>query len=152
MIANIRTPLAALLLAALAGCSVYSGPGSKPAPVESRPAPEVVTPEPAPAPQPAPDRVPEPAQPPEPNASNAYGPLLARADRASAGGDYEQALALLERAQRIDPDSAEVYLALAQTYAAKGDMSQSRATAERGLLYCRNEMECDGLRGLANGR
>lgn len=139
-----------LSLFAFAGCSVYSVPGREPAPVETRPGPEVVTPEPAPPAEPRP--APQPAEPPEPNASNAYGPLLARADKASAGGDYEQALALLERAQRIDPDSAEVYLALARTYAAKGDNSQARATAERGLLYCRNNAECAQLRALAGGR
>lgn len=135
-----------LLISSVAGCSVYSVPGSKP-PVETRPAPPppvVTTPEPAPPVEPEP--VPEP---PEPNATQAYGPLLARADTAAAGGDYESALALLERAQRIDPDSAEVYLALARTYAAKGDVSQARATAERGLLYCRSEMECSQLRTLA---
>ncbi|MBN7799110.1 tetratricopeptide repeat protein [Parahaliea mediterranea] len=138
---------ALLCLAALAGCSVYSTPGRQPAPVETRPGSEVVSPQPAPPAEPRP--APQPAQPPEPNASNAYGPLLARADKASAGGDYEQALALLERAQRIDPDSAEVYLALARTYAAKGDNSQARATAERGLLYCRSNSECGQLRALA---
>jgi tetratricopeptide (TPR) repeat protein len=138
---------AALLFASLAGCSVYSTPGGKPAPVETRPGTAVVTPEPVPPPA---RPMPEVTQPPEPNASDAYGPLLARADRASAGGDYEQALALLERAQRIDPDSAEVYLALARTYAAKGDVAKARATAERGLLYCRSDAECARLRALTH--
>jgi len=138
---------AALLLASLAGCSVYSTPGGTPAPVETRPGTSVGSPEPAPPPPPG-EAQPPVAQPPEPNASDAYGPLLARADRAASGGDYEQALALLERAQRIDPDSAEVYLALARTYAAKGDVARARATAERGLLYCRSNAECARLREL----
>ncbi|MFV0278644.1 MAG: tetratricopeptide repeat protein [Parahaliea sp.] len=137
------------LLLSLAGCSIYSVPGRPPAPIETRPGP-AETPAPAPAPQ-IPSRQPgAPAPTPaDPAASRAYGPLLARADQAAAAGDYEQALALLERAQRIDPDSAEVYLALARTYAAKGDFSQARATAERGLLYCQAREVCDPLRQLA---
>ena len=42
------------------------------------------------------------------------------------------ALALLERAQRIDPDSAQIYLAMARTHEASGDGSQARATANAG--------------------
>ncbi|GAB3281846.1 tetratricopeptide repeat protein [Parahaliea aestuarii] len=132
----------------LGACSIYSTPGQQPAPVETRPAPTTPD-EPRPAPAPTEPAEPGQPQPPEPNASNAYGPLLARAEQASAAGDYEQALALLERAQRIDPDSAEVYLALARTYSAKGDTSQARATAERGLLYCHDGSECRQLRSLA---
>ncbi|HEY6130774.1 MAG TPA: tetratricopeptide repeat protein, partial [Halioglobus sp.] len=80
-------------------------------------------------------RVPEkaPPRPATPSASAAWQPLLAKAQQATARGDYEQALALLERAQRIDPDSAAVYLDMARTHQAKGDVAQARATAERGL-------------------
>ena len=35
---------------------------------------------------------------------------MAKADDARDQGDYDQALAYLERAQRIDPDNAEIYL------------------------------------------
>jgi Tfp pilus assembly protein PilF len=55
-------------------------------------------------------------------------------------------LALLERALRIDPDSAEVYLEMAKTHHAGGDRAQARATAERGLLYCSGSTQCDALR------
>ena len=55
------------------------------------------------------------AAPPHPSLRQcAWQPLLAKAEQATARGDYEQALALLERAQRIDPDSAEIYLQLAR--------------------------------------
>lgn len=91
-----------------------------------------------------------PAQPggasTQPNASAAYQPLLDRARRASDSGDYDGALALLERAQRIDPDSAEIYLDLARTHSAHGDPAQARAVAERGLLYCSGRSQCDALR------
>jgi tetratricopeptide (TPR) repeat protein len=82
-----------------------------------------------------------------PPASTAWTPLLAKADQATNRGDYEKAMALLERAQRIDPDSAEVYLGMAKTHSAKGDDIQARATAERGLLYCSGKTQCDALRG-----
>lgn len=137
--------LLVLSFAVLGGCSTYSVPGGDPAAKET--APQVVTSKPAPAPVPAtpPSPLPSPA---EPATSKAYQPLLDKAGEASGRGDYEQALALLERAQRIDPDSAEIYLAMARTHQASGDPSQARAMAERGLLYCSGRVECDALRGL----
>ncbi|MFV0476865.1 MAG: tetratricopeptide repeat protein [Parahaliea sp.] len=150
---RLRTLFLLVWLAVLAGCSVYSVPGSKPAPVEDRTEKSSdetrTTVEPRATPETTSPTYPQQTLPPDPNASNAYGGLLVRAEQAAQGGDYEQALALLERAQRIDPDSAEVYLALAQTYAAKGDNSRARATAERGMLYCRSDSECNKLRQLS---
>lgn len=127
--------LSALLLG---GCSTYTLPGGSPAPVEEAPPATVEKPPATPA-QPAP-------RPAEPSTSKAYQPLLDKAGQARARGDYEQALALLERAQRIDPNSAKIYLAMARTHHASGDSAQARATAERGLLYCSGRSECDALR------
>ncbi len=120
----------------ISACSTYSIPGSEP---EPPPQPTA-----APAPQPAPP--PKPPRPPQPATTSAWKPLVQKAEQARAKGDYEQALALLERAQRIDPESAEIYLQLAQTHKARGDASQARATAERGLLFCSGKAECDALR------
>lgn len=120
------------------GCSTYSLPGSDPVPAETQSGHPPITPPPT-SPQTAPAA-------PEPNASGAYRGLLDKAELASARGDYEQALALLERAQRIDPDSGDIYLELAKTYAAKGDNRLASATAERGLLYCDGPAQCDALR------
>jgi tetratricopeptide (TPR) repeat protein len=127
-----------LLLVLVSGCSTYSGSPGKPAPVEKEPEYTPVTPPPT-APQPKP-------RPAQPSASAAYQPLLDKAGRATASGDYAQALALLERAHRIDPDSAEIYLSMAKTHQASGDVAQARATAERGLLYCKGRAECEALR------
>jgi tetratricopeptide (TPR) repeat protein len=126
------------MLALMAACSSFTLPGSESAPVETRPEPAVVAP---PANLPAP-----PPRPATPSASAAWQPLLAKAQQATDRGDYEQALALLERAQRIDPDSAAVYLGMARTHRARGDTAQARATAERGLLYCETTADCDALR------
>jgi tetratricopeptide (TPR) repeat protein len=121
------------------GCSTFSGPSGESVPVEKEPEYTTVTPPPvAPKPRPA-----------QPSASAAYQPLLDKAGQATASGDYEQALALLERAHRIDPDSAEIYLSMAKTHKASGDMAKSRATAERGLLYCQGSAECEALRAYA---
>ena len=127
------------LVILLAACSTYTPPARAPAPVEQpQPEPRVVTP---------PAKVPQaPPRPATPSASAALRPLLAKAGQATERGDYEQALTLLERAQRIDPDSAEVYLGMAQTHKARGDLAQTRATAERGLLYCATDAQCNALR------
>lgn len=126
------------LVTLLAACSTYTPPGPEPVPAEKPPEHTVVTP---------PAKVPEvPHRPTTPSASAAWQPLLAKAEQATAQGDYEQALALLERAQRIDPDSAEIYLSMARTYQARGDGAQASATAERGLLYCTTDAQCNALR------
>jgi tetratricopeptide (TPR) repeat protein len=130
--------LAAVLT--LAGCSTFnagSGPTSPPPP----PAPTTTTPPPVTPPQP-------PARPPEPSTSSAWQPLVSKAKQAAGRGDYEQALALLERAQRIEPRAGAIYLELARVHRARGDAEQARSTAERGLLYCRGNTECDALRAL----
>lgn len=124
----------------ISGCSVFQPEERPPAPVERPPAPAVVTPPPT-APQ-------APARPAEPSTAAAWKPLLARAQQAAGRGDYDQALALLERAQRIEPDSGEIYLQLARTHQARGDLTQARATAERGLLYCSGNAQCAALRAL----
>ncbi len=129
--------LALSLLLAACGTNPYSLPR-----VESgEPSYEEPTSKPAPAPAPQ-----QPEREPPGSSSTAHGGLIAKASVARAEGDYDQALAYLERAQRIDPDNAEVYLGLAQTHAAAGNSGQSRATAERGLLYCSGQAQCNALR------
>jgi tetratricopeptide (TPR) repeat protein len=95
-------------------------------------APPAVTPAPAPRPPAA--------------GSSPYSDLVKRAISAREQGDYNEALALLERAQRIDPDNADLYLQMAITHSQRGDAAQSRATAERGMLYCHGASQCDALK------
>jgi len=133
------------LALALVGCStVGTAPTPAPPAVPHPPAPappRPVPPPPVPAPQP-------PARPFQPSTASAWQPLVEQAQQATARGDYEQALALLERAQRIDPESGEIYLQLAHTQRAKGDVSQARAAAERGMLFCDSDIQCEALRAL----
>ncbi len=123
--------LAMCVLLSACGTNPYSLPR-----VETR---EPSYEEPAPPPEPV-------APAPEPVPSGAYSGLLDRAAEARNRGDYDQALAYRERAQRIDPANAEIYLALAQTHAAAGNGGQASAVAERGLLYCSGSRQCDALR------
>ena len=133
---------ALLVVVLVAACTTSSPREAPPAPIEARPEPSVMVPS---APKPPPP-VPRPAPP---TATAAWQPLLAKAEQATQRGDYEEALALLERAQRIEPNSGEVYLCMARTHYARGDSAQARATAERGLLYCSSDAMCDALRGFA---
>ncbi len=115
----------------LAGCASTPAPTTEGRPVEREPEYR---------------ETPAPVVPAPPAVSAPSADLLQRAAVARQAGDYEQALALLERAQRIEPDSAEIYLALATTHRDRGDDRQARATAERGLLYCRSSAQCEALR------
>lgn len=133
-----------VVLVVVAACTTYTPQETPPAPVEKPPAPAVMVP---PAPRPPQPPVPLPAPP---SATAAWQPLLAKAEQATQRGDYEEALALLERAQRIEPNSGEVYLCMARTHSARGDSAQARATAERGLLYCSSDAMCAALRGFAD--
>ncbi len=130
-------PLALILALLLTACG--TNPYSLPKVETGEPVEEATDP----APQPP---APRPEPPPPESATSANNALLARAEEARSAGDYDRAQAYLERAQRIDPDDAGVYLALAQTHAAAGNSSQAKAVAERGLLYCQQQKLCDALR------
>ncbi|MHA7817909.1 MAG: tetratricopeptide repeat protein [Pseudohaliea sp.] len=124
-------PLFVLALAAFLAACAGSPSRQEPAPVVTPPG-ESGRPAPAPAP------------PPAAPATDAVTGLLARARDAREAGETERALALLERAQRLDPARGALYLELARTHAAAGDGAQAKAFAERGLLYCRGS-ECAAL-------
>lgn len=122
----------------LAGCgSLGRGPDGGPVSIEKDPEYTDVTEPVAPT---------QPRGPEQPAVSGGARSLMSKADTAAGKGDYEQALALLERAQRIDPDSGEIYLSLANIYAAKGDQAMAIAVAERGMLYCHGATQCSALR------
>ncbi len=132
---NTAKGVALCMMLLLGACGTV--PDSDPAPVEKRPVAAPVT------------TVPTPTQPSSPQRSpinSAAQSLMEKAGIESEAGNYEQALALLERALRIAPDGGEIYLALAQTYSLKGDTAMANATAQRGMLYCSGRAQCDALR------
>ena len=114
----------------LAGCS--SGPGP-------------VKPESSPQGGPAPEHRGRPAEPAQTSTPSASAGLLQRASTARRDGDYASAEPLLQRAQRIDPRNAEIYLEYARLQAAMGEAGEARTMAERGLLYC-SGATCKSLR------
>ena len=83
-----------LMTVTLAACASSQSPRQGPAPVEPAAQPDYREEQRAPAPTPE-------RQAPTDAPVAAYGPLIDRAADARERGDYEQALSLLERAQRI---------------------------------------------------
>ncbi len=86
---------------------------------------------------------PRPTQPPAPggaaswpsDASQDSGPavmsLIDEADAAAARGEFDQAAAILERAQRIEPRNPWIWQRLAQLRLMQGQYSQAESLAER---------------------
>ncbi|MBN1240088.1 MAG: tetratricopeptide repeat protein [Gammaproteobacteria bacterium] len=112
---------AALLCAAAAGCttSPYRFPSPQPS---SR----------APSPQPSSPSSPRPeVQEREPSPASVALLERSRADRDA--GDYAAAAASLERALRIDPNNALLWIELAEVKAADGDRDQARQMARKAL-------------------
>lgn len=143
-----------LLLAALGGCAGLGERREEPAEI-SNPVGEAVdsgaarsgTSTSSGTRQPPGDPVPPAQAPQDGPPGHAGSSLMLAALQARSAGDSSRAIALLERAQRIDPDNGELYLELARTHFAAGNAAQGRATAERGLLYCQRA-ECAALRDL----
>lgn len=119
---RVRSPAALLAgLVLLGGCA-----GTPVAPVETPPPlPPETTPEETVAPEPPP--MAEPVRP-SPNISIA---LREESARAAAGGDPGRAIALLERAIRIEPGRADLWLDLAELYLQTGDPAQAEQLARK---------------------
>jgi len=61
--------------------------------------------------------------------------LLAQAQEKQAAGESEQALALVERALRLEPRKAEGWLALARLHYEGGDLRRAKQFARRALQF-----------------
>lgn len=112
--AQLKAALCVLLLSlGAAGCS--TSPYRFPSPSGRAPAP-----------------VPAPRAPaPEPNAASVA--LLERSRDDRAAGRYAEATASLERALRIDPNNALLWIELAEVKAADGDRRQAQEMARKAL-------------------
>jgi tetratricopeptide (TPR) repeat protein len=139
---------AAVLAAAAANAACTSlavapsrpSPAPAPAPAVGAPLPEPATaPQPAPAPPPSLSRpAPAPARDvaaprPQSDATAASGALLEQSRVQRAAGSLPVARATLERALRLDPNNAEVWLELGELELQTGNASQAAVMARKAL-------------------
>lgn len=125
---------AAVLLSACMQQPPASGPGAGPGSVpvlEPAPTSAETVGEPVPAPRP-----PQPArQLADGSQLPAVKGLLAAADKAQAKGDVELAAVNLERAQRLAPQSVQVYQRLAKIRLAQKRPAEAEQMARKALAY-----------------
>jgi len=121
-----RTALLCAALATLAACSTLStnpppATGGKPSngPVQPNTTPQESAPS-------APSR-------PRSDSSSATTELLAQSRAARAAGNYDQASATTERALRIDPNNAALWLELGEIALATGETKQAETLARKAL-------------------
>jgi len=67
--------------------------------------------------------------------SGPAGVLMAQADQYAADGDNGQAIALLERAVRIDPRNGHAWLRLARLHFELGDKNKAEQFARRAMQF-----------------
>jgi tetratricopeptide (TPR) repeat protein len=120
-----RGVFACTVLSTLAACSMLS---IDPLPSPGREAP--VEPDPSEAPS-----SPAPSAPSRPrsNTSGATQQLLRESRAARAAGAYGQATAATERALRIDPNNAALWLELGEIALATGETRQAETLARKAL-------------------
>jgi hypothetical protein len=151
-IAARRVAAFSALCVSLVGCVTESQVPSRPyppstPPVVNRPAipPSPTTPtQPYPQyPQPAPSPPPSTAEPTPKPQSTVTLALQDEAQRAATAGDYAKATQILERAIRIEPDRAELWLELARVHLKEGDAAQAEQFARKALLYTGNRYDLE---------
>ncbi len=81
-----------------------------------------------------------------PSAEAYYEFMIAR--RLEAEGDTRGALAALDRAQKLDPEAADLHAERAALHARANDGEQARAAAERALALDPNNVEAHRILGL----
>jgi outer membrane biosynthesis protein TonB len=144
VVRNLKTLAAAAALLAVAACAPLApqppAPVTVPTPPKTTgpappaPAPPAPAPAPRPAPHPAPSPLPSPPRvAPPPVAPDAVSALLQQASAEANAGHQDAAIALGERAQRLDPRAPEVYLVLGRAHLARGQPAQARQLVLKGL-------------------
>ena len=146
-LANVRTLFVATLCIAGAACTSLQPTASRPSPppVSVPPGP---SPSPAPAPPPSSQPLPPPNAPqsvppasrsstapsrPQGDASGASGALLAQARDERAAGSLTQATASIERALRLDPNNAELWVERGELALQTGNAAQAGTMARKAL-------------------
>lgn len=128
------------LAAACTTLSTPSRPAPSPAPrpstpaEETRPAPAPLPPPGQPAPRPAPaPRTDVPPARPQSDASGASGALLEQSRAQRAAGSLPAARASLERALRLDPNNAVLWIELGELELQTGNTSQAATMARKAM-------------------
>jgi tetratricopeptide (TPR) repeat protein len=124
-----RRALLVACCAAAAGCTSFGGSGARPAPPPSS------SPQPPPAgdaqePESSGGRTP---QRPQNDASGASRTLLEQSRAERAAGSYARATASIERALRIDPNNAELWVELGELELMSGNAAQAASMARKAL-------------------
>ncbi len=73
-----------------------------------------------------------------PKQATSTGPavlLLAEAQKISAAGDHAKAIALIERAVRLEPRNGNAWLELAKLHFSDGDLGKAEQFARRALQF-----------------
>lgn len=145
--ASVRVLFVALLCVAGAACSSLQPTASRPGPP-----PVYVPPSPSPSPAPPPPPSSQPLPPPsarqsvppasqnstapsrpQSDASGASGALLAQARDERAAGSLTQATASIERALRLDPNNAELWVERGELALQTGNTAQAGTMARKAL-------------------
>ncbi|MBK8133604.1 MAG: tetratricopeptide repeat protein [Gammaproteobacteria bacterium] len=128
------------VLLVVAACAPMSSQPPAPVVVPAPPKTGPALPPPAkPAPVPEVRPSPRPAMPPPPRvipppvAPDAVSALLQQANSEARAGRHDAAIALGERAQRLDPRAPEVYLVLGRAHLARGQAVEARQLALKGV-------------------
>jgi tetratricopeptide (TPR) repeat protein len=135
----IRTlPCALISLVLLAGCTLtrpapFAPPAAAPPPSGSaQPQPGIQAPGSAAVP-PATAERPAPPPPRQFRLGAAASSLVTQAHAQAASGDYGQAAATLERAQRIEPDNPLLWIELGRVRLAENNAAQADAMGRKAL-------------------
>jgi len=145
-LSSARTLFVALLCIAGAACTSLQPTASRPStppvyvPPASSPAPTTAPPSAQPLPPPnVPQSVPPASQSstapsrPQSDASGASGALLAQARNERAAGSLAQATASIERALRLDPNNAELWVERGELALQTGNPAQAGTMARKAL-------------------
>jgi len=132
-----RLVLVATIALGTSACAPLQTSTGTPAPVESRQSGQA-SPVEKPS-QTAPKKI-APGQQTSSPAQKAVSSLLQEGWAYYRVENYQRAMAIAERAQRLDPQRAEVYLLLASSNFAQGKLGLAEQLAQRGLSLSQNEV------------
>jgi len=131
-----RLVLVAAIVLVTGACAPLQTSTSAPAPVESRQPGQI---RPVENPYDASPKKIAPARQAVSPAQKAVSSLLKEGWTYYRVGNYERAIAIAERAQRLDPQRAEVYLLLANSYFAQGKNGLAEQLGQRGLSFSQSD-------------